>query len=148
MSSLSPSLSSLSSLLFLLLSLSASTTQASSSRSLECGGLPCVPGVENLGRGFDVIRGEVLEANVVDLEVALSVVNWTNPFSSVVYGVPPAVQLLDNSGFSLESAVFRSSVEYAVARSPPSSLPLSLLSLLSLSLFLRDIFVMGMFVCV
>ena len=81
--------------------------------AVSCGAYECVPGVENLGRGYDLVKGELKLANVVDLETPLSTVTYTSPYKNKTYGIPPVVNVVNTPSYDVDSELFRSSVDFA-----------------------------------
>jgi hypothetical protein len=93
-----------------------SVFMAGAACQLTCGNYPCVPGVENLGRGFDCVYGMVKEVNVVELDVSGSKRTYTNPYHGTVYGIPPTVAMANTPEYEIDSATFRSSVSFATTK--------------------------------
>ena len=89
---------------------------SAASAALVCGPNDCVPGIENLGMGFDVVTGQMKKASVVDLKESAPAGTWTNPYKGTQYGIPGATRMSMAPAYDVDSVTFRSSVAYANSR--------------------------------
>lgn len=87
-------------------------------RGGTCGnpGMKCLPGVDTLGAGFDIVRGTGVGLQQVIMFSYDSQRTYMNPFNStLIYAVPDNVTVRDHTGSSssVSTSTFYSSKEYA-----------------------------------
>lgn len=100
-------------------------------RGGQCGvnNLPCLPGIDTLGTGFDILTGtSVGKQQVLDFTYNANQI-YVNPFNrSLQYAVPDNVTVRDDTGSSstLETKTFYTSQEYATSLAVSVSVSASL----------------------
>ena len=72
----------------------------------KCGLYNCIPGLQAVGYGFDIVKGSTVNLPVMDTSQN-GYEPWTNPYNNVTYGVPTKLALLDAPEFTTNTFVFR-----------------------------------------
>ena len=100
---------------------SSSKLQATTieSANYHCGNYPCIPGLDTMGIGFDIVTGET---RLPAVEWTFNSLNtWKSPDTGILYSYPDQILLDKTSTSSAAQSIFTSFAEYCMNSTDVSS---------------------------
>lgn len=87
--------------------------QAPAPTNSTCGALPCLPGLDTIGVGFDALLGEMRDLRAVALTFK-NQATWANPFyPKLVYNYADQVRVVTTTSNNKYSTTFNDTAQYA-----------------------------------